>query len=309
MRKIYESVTELIGGTPILRLKRTEECCGLSAKIYAKLECFNPAGSAKDRVAYQMILSAEKDGKLKPGGVIIEPTSGNTGIGIAAVAAARGYEAIIVMPDTMSEERQKLIRAYGARVVLSDGEYGMQGAIDLAKRIKEETPGSIIAGQFENPSNPTAHYETTGPEIFADMDGEIDIFISTVGTGGTISGAGKYLKEKNPKIKVIAVEPKNSPMLSEGWCGKHKIQGIGAGFIPQILDTGIYDEVISVSDEESFEAARNMARCEGILVGISSGAALAAAKTVGKREENRGKNIVVLLPDTGERYLSCNLFD
>ena len=309
MRKIYESVTELIGGTPILRLKRTEECCGLSAKIYAKLECFNPAGSAKDRVAYQMILSAEKDGKLKPGGVIIEPTSGNTGIGIAAVAAARGYEAIIVMPDTMSEERQKLIRAYGARVVLSDGEYGMQGAIDLAKRIKEETPGSIIAGQFENPSNPTAHYETTGPEIFADMDGEIDIFISTVGTGGTISGAGKYLKEKNPKIKVIAVEPKNSPMLSEGWCGKHKIQGIGAGFIPQILDTGIYDEVISVSDEESFEAARSMARCEGILVGISSGAALAAAKTVGKREENRGKNIVVLLPDTGERYLSCNLFD
>lgn len=309
MRKIYESVTELIGSTPILRLKRTEECCGLSAKIYAKLECFNPAGSAKDRVAYQMILSAEKDGKLKPGGVIIEPTSGNTGIGIAAVAAARGYEAIIVMPDTMSVERQKLIRAYGARVVLSDGEYGMQGAIDLAKRIKEETPGSIIAGQFENPSNPTAHYETTGPEIFADMDGEIDIFISTVGTGGTISGAGKYLKEKNPKIKVIAVEPKNSPMLSEGWCGKHKIQGIGAGFIPQILDTGIYDEIISVSDEESFEAARSMARCEGILVGISSGAALAAAKNVGKREENRGKNIVVLLPDTGERYLSCNLFD
>lgn len=307
MKNIRETVTDLIGNTPILHLKGTEN--ESKANIYAKLECFNPAGSAKDRVALEMILAAEADGRLTAGGVIIEPTSGNTGIGIAAVAAARGYSAIIVMPDTMSVERQSLIRAYGARVVLSEGEYGMQGAIDLAKEIQRETPGSIIAGQFENPSNPEAHYKTTGPEIFRDMDGEIDVFVCTVGTGGTISGAGKYLKEKNPNIRIVAVEPKGSPMLSEGRAGKHGIQGIGAGFIPKILDTGIYDEVITVTEDESFEAARKVAKSDGILVGISSGAALSAAFTVAKRQENIGKNIVVLLPDTGERYLSCNLFN
>ena len=308
MKNVRESVMELIGNTPILHIKG-ESCDGTVANIYAKLECFNPAGSAKDRVALEMILSAEADGRLKAGGVIIEPTSGNTGIGIAAVAAARGYSAIIVMPDTMSVERQSLIRAYGARVVLSRGEYGMQGAIDLAKQIHRETPNSIIAGQFENPANPEAHYKTTGPEIFRDMGGEIDVFVCTVGTGGTISGVGKYLKEKNPDIKIVAVEPKGSPMLSEGRAGKHGIQGIGAGFIPKILDTGIYDEVITVTVEESFEAARAVAKSDGILVGISSGAALSAAYTVAKRKENSGKNIVVLLPDTGERYLSCNLFN
>ena len=308
MKNVRESVMELIGNTPILHIKG-ESCDGTVANIYAKLECFNPAGSAKDRVALEMILSAEADGRLKAGGVIIEPTSGNTGIGIAAVAAARGYSAIIVMPDTMSVERQSLIRAYGARVVLSRGEYGMQGAIDLAKQIQRETPNSIIAGQFENPANPEAHYKTTGPEIFRDMGGEIDVFVCTVGTGGTISGVGKYLKEKNPDIKIVAVEPKGSPMLSEGRAGKHGIQGIGAGFIPKILDTGIYDEVITVTVEESFEAARAVAKSDGILVGISSGAALSAAYTVAKRKENSGKNIVVLLPDTGERYLSCNLFN
>ena len=308
MKNVRESVTELIGNTPILHLKGYSGE-GTVANIYAKLECFNPAGSAKDRVAFEMILSAEADGRLKAGGVIIEPTSGNTGIGIAAVAAARGYSAIIVMPDTMSVERQSLIRAYGARVVLSRGEYGMQGAIDLAKEIERETPNSIIAGQFENPSNPEAHYKTTGPEIFRDMGGEIDVFVCTVGTGGTISGVGKYLKEKNPNIKIVAVEPKGSPMLSEGRAGKHGIQGIGAGFIPKILDTGIYDEVITVTEEESFGAAKEVAKSDGILVGISSGAALSAAYTVAKRKENVGKNVVVLLPDTGERYLSCNLFD
>ena len=306
LKKTFESVTELIGGTPLLHIRSTE---GAVAQIYAKLECFNPAGSAKDRVALEMIVSAEADGRLKAGGVIIEPTSGNTGIGIAAVAAARGYTAIIVMPDTMSVERQSIIRAYGARVVLSDGEYGMQGAIDLAKQIQRETPGSIIAGQFENPANPDAHYKTTGPEIYEDMGGEVDIFVATVGTGGTISGVGRYLKEKNPDIKVIAVEPKSSPFLSEGRAGKHAIQGIGAGFIPKILDTGIYDEVITVTDAEAYETAREVAKSDGILVGISSGAALAAAYSIAKREENRGKKIVVLLPDTGERYLSCNLFD
>ena len=307
MKNVKETVSELIGNTPLLHIKGDSQKS--RADIYAKLECFNPAGSAKDRVALEMILAAEADGRLKTGGVIIEPTSGNTGIGIAAVAAARGYSAIIVMPDTMSVERQSLIRAYGARVVLSAGEYGMQGAIDLAKEIQRETPGSIIAGQFENPSNPEAHYKTTGPEIYRDTDGEIDIFVCTVGTGGTISGVGKYLKEKNPNIKIVAVEPKGSPMLSEGRAGKHGIQGIGAGFIPKILDTGIYDEVITVTEEESFEAARRVAKSDGILVGISSGAALSAAFAVAKREENLGKKIVVLLPDTGERYLSCNLFN
>lgn len=308
MAKIYESISELVGSTPLLRIKRIEQAEGLYASLYAKLECFNPAGSAKDRVALEMVTDAERRGILKPGGVIIEPTSGNTGIGIAMIAAARGYEAIIVMPDTMSVERRKIIGAFGARVVLSDGALGMQGAIDLANEIHRDTPGSIIAGQFENPANPDAHYKTTGQEIYRDTDGELDIFISAVGTGGTISGVGKFLKEKKPDIKVIAVEPTGSPVLSKGYAGKHGIQGIGAGFIPKTLDTEIYDEVITVSEDEAYRAARIAGRTEGLLVGISAGAALAAALTVARREENRGKKIVVLLPDTGERYLSCDLF-
>ena len=308
MAKIYNSIEELVGRTPLLRLNKIEKACGAVAKIFAKLEYFNPAGSVKDRVAYKMILDAERDGILKPGGVIIEPTSGNTGIGIAAIAAARGYKAIMVMPDTMSVERQKLIAAYGARIVLSDGALGMRGSIELAEQIMRETPGSIIAGQFDNPANPKAHYESTGPEIFEDTDGEVDIFVSAVGTGGTLSGTAKFLKEKKPEVKVIAVEPKDSPVLSSGRAGKHGIQGIGAGFIPKILDTGAYDEVITVTESESYEAARLAGKCEGVLVGISSGAALSAAIKAAVRPENKGKNIVVILPDTGERYLSTDLF-
>lgn len=308
MAKIYNSIEELVGRTPLLRLNKIEKACGAVAKIFAKLEYFNPAGSVKDRVAYKMILDAERDGILKPGGVIIEPTSGNTGIGIAAIAAARGYKAIMVMPDTMSVERQKLIAAYGARIVLSDGELGMRGSIELAEQIMRETPGSIIAGQFDNPANPKAHYESTGPEIFEDTDGEVDIFVSAVGTGGTLSGTAKFLKEKKPEVKVIAVEPKDSPVLSGGRAGKHGIQGIGAGFIPKILDTGAYDEVVTVTESESYEAARLAGKCEGVLVGISSGAALSAAIKVAVRPESKGKNIVVILPDTGERYLSTDLF-
>ncbi len=309
MAKIYESITELVGGTPLLHLSGIERTEGLFASLYAKLEYFNPAGSAKDRVALEMVLDAERCGRLKPGGVIIEPTSGNTGIGIAMIAAARGYEAIIVMPDTMSVERRKIIGAFGARIVLSDGALGMRGAIDLANEIHRDTPGSIIAGQFENPANPMAHYKTTGQEIYRDTDGEVDIFISAVGTGGTVSGVGKYLKEKKNNVKIIAVEPTGSPVLSKGYSGKHGIQGIGAGFVPKTLDTEIYDEVIAVSENEAYAAARLAGAADGVLVGISSGAALSAALTIAKREENRGKKIVVLLPDTGERYLSCNLFN
>ena len=309
MKRIYSSVDELVGATPILRLRKTEKECGLCAEIYAKLECFNPAGSVKDRVALEMINDAEARGIIGEGAVIIEPTSGNTGIGIAAVCAARGYKAIIVMPDTMSIERQKLMRAYGAEVVLSDGARGMSGAIELAKEIKERHPGSIIAGQFENPANPTAHYKTTGPEIIRDMDGDIDILVACVGTGGTISGTGRYLKEQNPDIRVVAVEPRTSAVLSGERAGKHGIQGIGAGFIPEILDTGVYDEIITVTDGEAEAAMLDIARREGVLVGISSGAALAAAKRLAALMENSGKKIVVILPDTGERYLSCNIFN
>ena len=308
MAKIYDSITELVGKTPLLRLRATERNNGAYAKIYAKLEYFNPAGSVKDRVALKMITDAEEKGLIKPGATVIEPTSGNTGIGIAAICAVRGYKAIIVMPDTMSQERQKLMTAYGARVVLSDGTLGMRGAIELAEQIKNETPGSVIAGQFINPANPQAHYLTTGPEIFEDTDGNVDIFVSTVGTGGTLSGTGRYLKERQPDIKIVAVEPTNSPVLSEGRPGKHGIQGIGAGFIPEILDTGVYDEVITVTEAESYEASRAAGKAEGILVGISSGAALSAAIKIACLKENAGKSIVVILPDTGERYLSTDLF-
>ena len=308
MGRIYESMADMIGNTPILHLKRFEDAVGAKAGIFAKLEGYNPAGSAKDRVALRMIEDYEKAGVLKPGSVIIEPTSGNTGIGLAAVAAIKGYEAIIVMPDTMSPERQRIMAAYGARIVLSDGTLGMRGAIALANEIKRETPDSIIAGQFENPSNPEAHYDTTGPEIYEAMDKEVDVFVSAVGTGGTISGVGRYLKEKDPKIKIIAVEPAASPYLSEGKAGPHGIQGIGAGFTPETLDTDVYDEVITVTDADAYEGARRLARIEGLLVGMSSGAALVAAERLAKREELAGKNVVVLFPDGGERYLSTKLF-
>ena len=308
MAKIYNSITELIGNTPLLKLSAIEEKTGIKASLFAKLEYFNPAGSSKDRVARKMIEKAEADGNLKQGSVIIEPTSGNTGIGLAAIATAKGYRTIIVMPDTMSIERRKIIAAYGAEIVLSDGALGMNGAIKLANELAEKTPNSFIAGQFENPANPEAHFETTGPEIYAETDGEIDIFVACVGTGGTVSGVGKYLKMKNPAIKVVAVEPTSSPVLSGGQPGKHKIQGIGAGFIPKTLDTDIYDEVISVSDEAAYEGARLVGKCCGVLVGISSGAALAAAIDISKRKENEGKRIVLLFPDTGERYLSTDLF-
>ena len=308
MGRIYGSMAELIGKTPILRLKGLEESTGADARIFAKLEGYNPAGSAKDRVALRMIEDYEKSGKLKPGSVIIEPTSGNTGIGLAAVAAIKGYEAIIVMPDTMSPERGRIMAAYGARIVLSDGTLGMRGAIDLANEIQRETPGSIIAGQFDNESNPAAHYDTTGPEIYDDMDGNIDVFVSAVGTGGTISGVGRYLKERCKDIKIVAVEPEGSPFLSRGVGGAHGIQGIGAGFIPKILDTGVIDEVLTVTDEDAYDGARRLAKCEGMLVGMSSGAALVAAERLAKRPELAGKNIVVLFPDGGERYLSTRLF-
>lgn len=308
MSKIYKSADELIGRTPLLELSRIESAHKLQAKVIAKLEYFNPAGSVKDRVAKAMIEDAERAGKLKPGSVIIEPTSGNTGIGLASVAAARGYKAIIVMPETMSVERRQLMKAYGAEVVLSDGTKGMKGAIAKAQELAESTPNSFIPGQFVNPANPKAHVETTGPEIFEDTDGQVDIFVAGVGTGGTITGVGKYLKSKKPSVKIVAVEPASSAVLSTGVPGPHKIQGIGAGFVPDVLDTKVYDEIIPVSNEDAFATGREVGRTEGVLVGISSGAALWAAIELAKRPENKGKNIVVLLPDTGDRYLSTSLF-
>lgn len=308
MAKIYGSADELIGKTPLMELKRIEEKFGLKAKIFAKLEYFNPAGSVKDRIAKAMIEDAEKNGALKKGAVVIEPTSGNTGIGIAAVGTAKGYKVIIVMPETMSIERRKLIKAYGAEIVLTEGAKGMKGAIEKANELAKENKGAIVLGQFVNPANPKAHYETTGPEIFEDTNGAVDFFVAGVGTGGTISGVGKYLKEKIGGVKVVAVEPESSPVLSKGVSGAHKIQGIGAGFVPDTLDTGVYDEIITVSNEAAFETGRLIGTTEGVLVGISSGAALNAAIEVAKRAENAGKNIVVLFPDSGDRYLSTPLF-
>ena len=308
MSKIYTSVSQLIGNTPLVELSNIERELELKAKLIAKVELFNPAGSVKDRVAMAMILDAEEKGKLKNSTVIIEPTSGNTGIGIAAVAAARGYRVLIVMPDSMSIERRQLMKAYGAELVLSPGAEGMPGAIEAANKLAAEIPDSFVAGQFVNPANVKAHYTTTGPEIYADTDGAVDIFVAGVGTGGTITGVGKYLKEKKPSVKIVAVEPKGSPVLSKGKKGKHGIQGIGAGFVPEILDTGIYDEVIAVSDDDSFRMGRLIGAKEGLLVGISSGAALYAASELAKRDENAGKTIVALLPDTGDRYLSTKLF-
>ena len=308
MSKIYTSSDELIGKTPILELTHLEKKYDLKAKVLAKLEYFNPAGSVKDRIAKAMIDDAEQSGKLKRGSVIIEPTSGNTGIGLTAVAAARGYRIIIVMPETMSVERRQLIKAYGAELVLTDGAKGMKGAIAKAEELAKEIPNSFIPGQFINPANPKAHYLTTGPEIYEDTDGNVDIFVAGVGTGGTITGVGKYLKSKNPKIRVVAVEPESSAVLSTGVAGAHKIQGIGAGFVPDVLDTKIYDEIITVSNEDAFETGRLIGKNEGVLVGISSGAAVYAALQLAKRSENAGKTIVVLLPDTGDRYLSTPLF-
>lgn len=308
MSKIFTSADQLIGKTPLLELTNLEKNLGLKATILAKLEYFNPAGSVKDRVAKAMIDDAEASGALKPGSVIIEPTSGNTGIGLAAVAAARGYRIIIVMPETMSVERRQLMKAYGAELVLSEGSKGMTGAIAKAEELAKEIPSSFIPGQFVNPANPKAHFETTGPEIFEDTDGKVDIFVAGVGTGGTITGTGEYLKSKNPDVKVVAVEPKDSPVLSEGKAGAHKIQGIGAGFVPDVLNTTVYDEVFPVSNEDSFETGKLLGKTEGVLVGISSGAALYAAIELAKRPENEGKTIVVLLPDTGDRYLSTPLF-
>ena len=309
MSKIFKSADQLIGGTPLLELSGIEREYGLKARLLAKLEYFNPAGSVKDRVAKAMLDEAEKSGELRPGAVVIEPTSGNTGIGLAAVAAARGYKAVIVMPDTMSEERRRLVKAYGAELVLTDGKKGMTGAIEKAEELKAEIPGSIIAGQFVNPANPKAHFETTGPEIYDDTDGKVDIFVAGVGTGGTVTGVGKYLKSKNPDIKIVAVEPSDSAVLSGKSAGPHKLQGIGAGFVPEVLDMSVCDEIMTVTSEQAFAAGREMGRREGVLVGISSGAALHAAKELTKREENEGKTIVVLLPDTGDRYLSTELFE
>lgn len=305
---IYNNVTELIGKTPILNLNNLAKEQGVEANILAKLEYFNPAGSVKDRIANAMISAAEADGTLKPGATIIEPTSGNTGIGLASVGTAKGYKVILTMPETMSVERRNLVKAYGAEVVLTEGAKGMKGAIAKAEELKESTEGAVILGQFVNPANPKIHYETTGPEIFADTEGKVDIFVAGVGTGGTLSGTGKYLKEQNPNVKVVAVEPETSPVLSKGEAGAHKIQGIGAGFVPDTLDTQIYDEIIPVPNEAAFETGNRIAKTEGILVGISSGAAVWAAIQLAKREENKGKNIVVILPDTGDRYLSTPLF-
>lgn len=305
---LYKSMEELVGNTPLVELTNIEKKFSLNARLFAKFEYFNPAGSVKDRIALAMINDAEQSGRLKSGGVIIEPTSGNTGIGLAAVAAAKGYKLIIVMPDTMSVERRQLMKAYGAELVLSEGAQGMKGAIAKAEEIHEATPGSIIAGQFINPANPKIHYETTGPEIYADTEGKVDIFVAGVGTGGTVTGVGKYLKEKKPEVKIVAVEPATSPVLSQGTAGPHKIQGIGAGFVPAVLDRSIIDEVITVSNEDAFEYGRLPGREEGFLVGISSGAALKAAVTLAERSENAGKNIVVLFPDTGDRYLSTPLY-
>ncbi|MBQ8213589.1 MAG: cysteine synthase A [Clostridia bacterium] len=308
MSRIYTSADQLIGGTPLLELTNIENMLGLQATVYAKLEYFNPAGSAKDRVAKAMLDEAERAGKLNADTVIIEPTSGNTGIGLASVAAARGYKAVIVMPETMSQERRTLMRAYGAELVLSDGKLGMPGAIQKANELAEQYPNSIIAGQFENPANPKAHRETTGPEIWNDTDGEVDIFVCGVGTGGTVTGVGEYLKSRNPAIRVVAVEPRTSAFLSTGKAGAHGLQGIGAGFVPKVLNTEIYDEIITVSDGEAYETARMIGKREGVLVGISSGAAAWAAIELAKRPENEGKKIVVLLPDAGDRYLSTDLF-
>lgn len=308
MSKIYKSADQLIGNTPLVELTKIEKELGLEAKILAKLEYFNPAGSVKDRIARAMIDEAEKSGKLKPGSVIIEPTSGNTGIGLASVAAARGYRIIIVMPETMSVERRQLMAAYGAELVLTEGAKGMKGAIAKAQELADETENSFIPGQFVNEANPKAHFETTGPEIYEDTDGEVDIFVAGVGTGGTVTGTGQYLKSKKPEVKVVAVEPETSPVLSQGKAGSHKIQGIGAGFVPDVLDTSVYDEIIPVADNDAFETGRLIGRKEGVLVGISSGAAVYAAIQLAKRPENKGKNIVVLLPDTGDRYLSTPLF-
>lgn len=305
---IYNNVTELIGKTPILKLNNYSAKENIEANIFAKLEYFNPAGSVKDRVAAAMISAAEENGILKPGATIIEPTSGNTGIGLASVGTAKGYKVILTMPETMSVERRNLVKAYGAEVVLTEGALGMTGAIKKAEDLKNEIDGAVILGQFVNPANPKAHYDTTGPEIWADLEGRIDAFVAGVGTGGTVSGIGKYLKEKNPNIKVFAVEPSSSPVLSEGHGGAHKIQGIGAGFVPDTLNTEIYDEVITVPNEAAFETGNKIAKAEGILVGISSGAALWAAQQIAAKDEFKGKNIVVLLPDTGERYLSTALF-
>ena len=308
MSVIYTSADQLIGKTPLLELTHIEKKHGLKAKIFAKLEYFNPAGSVKDRIAKAMIDDAEQKGLLKEGSVIIEPTSGNTGIGLASVAAARGYRIIIVMPETMSVERRQIMKAYGAELVLTDGTRGMKGAIEKADELSKEIPNSFIPGQFVNEANPKAHFETTGPEIFEDTDGNVDFFVAGVGTGGTITGVGKYLKSKLPKVKVVAVEPKSSAVLSTGVAGPHKIQGIGAGFVPKVLDTDIYDEIIPVENEDAFAMGKEVGRNEGVLVGISSGAALWAAIEVAKRPENEGKNIVVLFPDTGDRYLSTPLF-
>lgn len=306
--KIYTSADQLIGRTPLLELSGIEKRLGLEARIIAKLEYFNPAGSVKDRVAKAMIDGAEKSGLLKKGSVIIEPTSGNTGIGLASVAAARGYRIIIVMPDTMSAERRQIMKAYGAELVLTDGKKGMKGAIEKAAELAASIPDSFIPGQFVNPANPQAHFETTGPEIFEDTDGKVDFFVAGVGTGGTVTGVGKYLKSKLPDVKIVAVEPEGSPVLSTGKSGAHKIQGIGAGFVPDVLDTSVYDEVITVSDSDAFATGKLIGRSEGVLVGISSGAAVYAAVTLARRPENKGKNIVALLPDTGDRYLSTALF-
>ncbi|MEE0063448.1 MAG: cysteine synthase A [Acutalibacteraceae bacterium] len=308
MSKIYTSADQLIGKTPLLELTHIEKKYGLKAKVLAKLEYFNPAGSVKDRIARKMLDDAEAAGKLTPDSVIIEPTSGNTGIGLASVAAAHGYRIIIVMPETMSVERRQLMKAYGAELVLTEGAKGMKGAIAKADELAKEIPNSFVPGQFVNPSNPKAHYETTGPEIFEDTDGEVDIFVAGVGTGGTITGVGEYLKDKKPGVKIVAVEPETSAVLSTGVAGAHKIQGIGAGFVPDVLDTKVYDEIIPVSNEAAFEAGKLIGKSEGVLVGISSGAAAYAAIELAKRPENEGKTIVVLLPDTGDRYLSTPLF-
>ena len=308
MSAIYTSADQLIGNTPLLELTRIEKKYGLKARLLAKLEYFNPAGSVKDRIAKEILDDAERSGRLKAGATIIEPTSGNTGIGIASVAAARGYKAIIVMPETMSIERRQLIAAYGAELVLTDGSKGMKGAIAKAEELQKNIDNSVIAGQFVNPSNPKAHREHTGPEIYKDTDGEVDIFVAGVGTGGTVTGVGEYLKSKKPSVKVVAVEPATSAVLSTGIAGAHKIQGIGAGFVPEVLNTAIYDEIIPVSNEDAFSFGKEIGRSEGVLVGISSGAALAAAIKVASRKENEGKTIVVLLPDTGDRYLSTPLF-
>ena len=308
MSKVYTSLDQIVGKTPLLELQKVKEILSLKGNVVAKLEYFNPAGSVKDRIAKAMINEAEERGVLKPGGIIIEPTSGNTGIGLASVAAARGYKTILVMPETMSIERRKLMKGYGAEIVLTPGDQGISGSIEKAKEMVKEHENAFMPDQFSNPANPKVHYETTGPEIWEDTDGEIDIFVSGVGTGGTISGAGKYLKEKNPDIKVVAVEPAGSPVLSKGEKGPHKIQGIGTGFIPKTLNTDIYDEVLTVTNEEAYETARNLGGQEGVFVGISSGAALHAAYELAKRSENEGKRIVVLLPDSGDRYLSIEKF-